>query len=100
MININFSKWPDYDNTQIEKVQEILSSGKVNYWTGNETKTFELEFAKYIGSKKFLCLHSSILYPHFYLCDIYSELLYTSDNINNELLVTSVEDFVTLFRGI
>ena len=61
MININFSKWPDYDNTQIEKVQEILSSGKVNYWTGNETKTFELEFAKYIGSKKAVALANGSL---------------------------------------
>ena len=29
------------------KVQQVLKSGRVNYWTGNECKEFEKEFSKY-----------------------------------------------------
>ena len=41
MERIQFSKWPEYDLEQISKVSKVLESGKVNYWTGNETKLFE-----------------------------------------------------------
>jgi len=37
--------WPYFDNEQIEKVSKILKSGNVNYWTGDEGKKFEEEFA-------------------------------------------------------
>ena len=43
--------WPFYDQEQIDKVTEIIRSGKVNYWTGNEGKTFEKEFASWCGTK-------------------------------------------------
>ncbi len=41
--------WPQYSELEIARAQEILRSGKVNYWTGNEGKAFEKEFAEYIG---------------------------------------------------
>ena len=44
-------KWPFFSDEEIEAALETLRSGKVNYWTGNETKKFEKEFANYIGSK-------------------------------------------------
>ena len=34
---------------QIDITKRILSSGKVNYWTGSEGKTFEKEFSEYLG---------------------------------------------------
>ena len=43
--------WPVFSNEEIQKVSQILLSGKVNYWTGFEGKTFEKEFAKYTDSK-------------------------------------------------
>lgn len=48
---LNFSKWPYFDEEDKQKVCEILDSGKVNYWTGNEARLFEKEFANYIGIK-------------------------------------------------
>lgn len=48
---INFSSWPHYEEDEIKAVTHILSSGKVNYWTGTEGKLFEKEFAQYIGVK-------------------------------------------------
>ena len=43
--------WPFYDKEQIEKVSEVIASGKVNYWTGDEGKLFEKEFATWCGTK-------------------------------------------------
>ena len=45
---MELSSWPFYTKEEIERVKNVLISGKVNYWTGNETKCFEREFAKYI----------------------------------------------------
>ena len=45
------SRWPYYDEEQISAVSEVLSSGKVNYWTGDNGKLFEQEYAEYIGCK-------------------------------------------------
>ena len=43
--------WPKYSDDEISKVSEVLSSGKVNYWTGMEGKLFEKEFAEWSGNK-------------------------------------------------
>jgi dTDP-4-amino-4,6-dideoxygalactose transaminase len=41
----SLSPWPHFDEAQIERVAQVLRSGKVNYWTGAECRTFEEEFA-------------------------------------------------------
>ena len=38
--------WPHFDEEQIEAVGRVLGSGKVNYWTGQEARAFEREFAE------------------------------------------------------
>ena len=48
-ISRNLSNWPQFSVDEIAAVTHILASGKVNYWTGNEGKVFEKEFAEYIG---------------------------------------------------
>tara|TARA_B100000242_G_scaffold126304_1_gene89066 strand:+ start:13391 stop:14545 length:1155 start_codon:yes stop_codon:yes gene_type:complete len=48
--------WPYYDDQDIKVVSEILRSGKVNYWTGNNCKLFEDSFSKYIGCKHSIAL--------------------------------------------
>ena len=45
------SSWPDFDDEQIQAVQKVLVSGKVNYWTGEEGKLFEQEYASYVGCR-------------------------------------------------
>ena len=47
---MNYS-WPFFDQEQINKVTEVIASGKVNYWTGDEGKFFEKEFASWCGTK-------------------------------------------------
>ncbi len=40
-----FAPWPHFEPDEIEAVTSVLRSGKVNYWTGQEGRQFEREFA-------------------------------------------------------
>lgn len=42
-------KWPHYDRDERDAVARVLASGRVNYWTGEEGRAFEREFADYCG---------------------------------------------------
>jgi len=46
-----FAPWPLYDAEEIAAVSAVLKSGKVNYWTGNQGRLFEEEFATATESK-------------------------------------------------
>jgi dTDP-4-amino-4,6-dideoxygalactose transaminase len=46
-----FAVWPHFTKDEIAVVTEILSSGKVNYWTGGQGHLFEKEFASFIGTE-------------------------------------------------
>lgn len=41
------NSWPYYAPDEIEAASRVLSSGKVNYWNGNEGRAFEREFAEF-----------------------------------------------------
>ena len=43
--------WPHFDENAIKAVEEVLRSGKVNYWTGRKGMEFEKRFAQWQGSK-------------------------------------------------
>src|SRR5512143_2120801 len=43
--------WPRFDEKAIKAVEEVLRSGKVNYWTGPKGMEFEKKFAAWQGSK-------------------------------------------------
>ena len=43
--------WPQFDEEAIRAVQDVLRSGKVNYWTGPKGMEFEQKFAAWQGSK-------------------------------------------------
>lgn len=43
--------WPKFDEKAIKAVEEVLRSGKVNYWTGPKGIQFEKKFAEWQGSK-------------------------------------------------
>ena len=43
--------WPQFDEKAIKAVEEVLRSGKVNYWTGPKGMEFEKKFAEWQGSK-------------------------------------------------
>ena len=46
-----FAPWPDFAEDEIEAVAAVLRSGKVNYWTGEQSQEFEREFAEFVGVK-------------------------------------------------
>jgi dTDP-4-amino-4,6-dideoxygalactose transaminase len=43
--------WPQLDVNAIKAVEEVLRSGKVNYWTGPKGMEFETQFAAWQGSR-------------------------------------------------
>jgi len=43
--------WPHFEEDVIRAAVDVLHSGKVNYWTGQEGKRFEEEFAAFCGAK-------------------------------------------------
>src|ERR1035437_7788311 len=43
--------WPFFANDEIEAAVQVLRSGNVNYWTGQEGRFFETEFAAFTGCK-------------------------------------------------
>jgi dTDP-4-amino-4,6-dideoxygalactose transaminase len=50
------NNWPIFDDEVINKVSDVLKSGRVNQWTGNEVKLFEKEFAEYVGTNYCIAL--------------------------------------------
>ncbi|MCU7553657.1 DegT/DnrJ/EryC1/StrS aminotransferase family protein [Alteromonas sp. ASW11-19] len=47
MLNGPFSPWPDYDEQEQQAVLEVMRSNQVNYWTGQQGRKFEREFAHF-----------------------------------------------------
>lgn len=53
-----YGHWPFYDGDELAAVARVLHSGRVNYWTGEEGKHFESEFARYCGVEHGVALSS------------------------------------------
>ena len=51
MLNTPFSPWPSFTQEEADAVSQVLLSNKVNYWTGQECRKFETEFAEWSDSK-------------------------------------------------
>lgn len=50
MLNTPFPPWPSFTQEEADAVQRVLLSNKVNYWTGQECREFEKEFAAWAGT--------------------------------------------------
>jgi dTDP-4-amino-4,6-dideoxygalactose transaminase len=55
------SPWPHYEKDEIEAAVSVLESGDVNYWTGQQCRSFEKEFAAYHGVKHGVALANGTL---------------------------------------
>lgn len=53
--------WPCFEQDEIDAASSVLASGKVNYWTGNECRRFEQEFAEFVGRKHAIALANGTL---------------------------------------
>jgi dTDP-4-amino-4,6-dideoxygalactose transaminase len=47
---VSINPWPSFTQEEADAVQRVLLSNKVNYWTGQEGREFEKEFAKFADS--------------------------------------------------
>src|SRR5215471_2012977 len=53
--------WPYFEEDEIEAAAAVLRSGRVNYWTGDEGRKFEREFADFVGRKYAIALANGTL---------------------------------------
>jgi len=61
MLNTKFSPWPSFTQEESSAVQEVLLSNCVNYWTGDECRKFEEDFASWSESKYAVALSNGTL---------------------------------------
>jgi dTDP-4-amino-4,6-dideoxygalactose transaminase len=61
MINTLFPSWPLFTQEEVDAVSRVLLSNKVNYWTGQECREFEREFALWTGSTYAIALANGTL---------------------------------------
>jgi dTDP-4-amino-4,6-dideoxygalactose transaminase len=61
MLNIEFSPWPSFSVEEADAVRGVLLSNKVNYWTGQECRQFETEFAGWTGTDYAVALANGTL---------------------------------------
>src|SRR5690606_20816686 len=47
MLNTTFAPWPSFTEEEVIAVSDVLHSNRVNYWTGEECRHFEREFAEW-----------------------------------------------------
>lgn len=53
---VTFAPWPTFADEEVEAVERVLRSGKVNYWTGDEARRFEVEYAAAVGRRHGIAL--------------------------------------------
>jgi dTDP-4-amino-4,6-dideoxygalactose transaminase len=61
MLNTQFSPWPSFTQEEADAVSKVLLSNKVNYWTGQECREFEKEFASWCGAEYAIALGNGTL---------------------------------------
>ncbi len=61
MLNTSFSPWPSFTEEESTAIQNVLLSNKVNYWTGEECRLFESEFAAWCNTKYAIALANGTL---------------------------------------
>ena len=82
MINSKLSTWPSFTLEEADSVRNVLLSNKVNYWTGNECREFEKEFAVWSNSKYAIALGNGTL-------ALDSALKALNIGVGDEVVVTS-----------
>lgn len=61
MLNTPFSPWPSFTQEEADAVSRVLLSNKVNYWTGQECREFEKEFAVWADCQYAIALSNGTL---------------------------------------
>ncbi|WP_281990702.1 DegT/DnrJ/EryC1/StrS family aminotransferase [Sulfitobacter geojensis] len=61
MYSYNFAPWPSFTQEEADAAQRVLLSNKVNYWTGQEGREFEKEFAAFAGTSHAIAVANGTL---------------------------------------
>jgi dTDP-4-amino-4,6-dideoxygalactose transaminase len=61
MLNTSFSPWPSFTAEEADAAAAVIRSNKVNYWTGDECRSFEREFAAWAGTTHAVSLANGTL---------------------------------------
>lgn len=61
MLNTPFSPWPSFSDEEADDVAAMLRSNRVNYWTGTAGRSFEAEFANWVGASRAIALANGTL---------------------------------------
>lgn len=56
MLNTPFPPWPSFTLEEADAVRDVILSNRVNYWTGQECREFEREFATWTGTRHAIAL--------------------------------------------
>jgi dTDP-4-amino-4,6-dideoxygalactose transaminase len=82
VLNTPFSPWPSYSEEEARLVSKVILSNKVNYWTGDECREFEKEFAAWCDTKYAVALANGTI-----ALDVALQAIGLSPN--DEVIVTS-----------
>lgn len=55
------SPWPSFTEEEQQAVARVIASNRVNYWTGEEGREFEREFAEWVGASHAIALANGTL---------------------------------------
>jgi len=61
VLNTPFSPWPSFTVEEADVVRNVLLSNRVNYWTGQECREFEKDFAAWCGARYAVALANGTL---------------------------------------
>ena len=56
-----FASWPSFSASEAEAVKQVILSNRVNYWTGDECREFERDFAAWAGTDYAVALANGTL---------------------------------------
>ena len=82
MLSTVFPTWPCFTEEEASAVSDVILSNKVNYWTGQECREFEKEFAAWCGTEYAVSLANGTV-----ALDVALKAL--NIGLNDEVIVTS-----------
>lgn len=87
MQNPSLAPWPCFSDEEVDAVAAILRSNRVNYWTGEEGRKFEREFAAWTGAEYAIALTNGTVALDLALCALGVGAAY-GGHATDEVIVT------------
>ena len=88
MLDTNLAPWPSFTDDERAAVAAVLESNRVNYWTGQEGRSFEREFTDWVGSDYSIAVANGTLALDLALQGLGIGAAY-GGNLTDEVIVTA-----------